>query len=120
MKKIIVAALLMISAQFAFAQEVSESARVTQEQVPVVVLEAYQKEIGDLPDGGNWTVRVKRVTDKGKMIVTPLWYTYTNRKNKEKIEVRFSPEGEIEQARGVTLLNGVSKSGVKSGEAATN
>jgi hypothetical protein len=108
MKKIIGAALLMISAQLSFAQEVSESARVTREQVPVAVIQAYEKEIGSLPEDGIWTVRIKRSTDKGT--TTPVWYKYTNRKAKEKIEVRFSPAGEIEEAKGVTLLNGVSKS----------
>jgi hypothetical protein len=116
MKKIIVAALLMISAHLSFAQEVSESARVTPEQVPVAILQAYEKEIGSLPDGGTWTVRVKRSTDKGT--TTPVWYKYTNRKSREKIEVRFSPAGEIEEAKGVTLLNGVSRS--KSGDAEKN
>jgi hypothetical protein len=116
MKKIIVAALLSISAQLSFAQEVSESTRVTREQVPVAVLQAYEKEIGALPEDGTWTVRIKRSTDKGT--TTPVWYKYTNRKAKEKIEVRFSPAGEIEEAKGVTLLNGVSKS--KSDDAEKN
>jgi hypothetical protein len=108
MKKIIVAALLMISAQLSFAQEVSESARVAPEQVPVAILQAYEKEIGSLPDGGTWTVRVKRSAVKGT--TTPIWYKYTNRNAKEKIEVRFNPSGEIEEAKGVTLLNEVSRS----------
>jgi hypothetical protein len=99
MKKIIVAALLMISA---------ESTRVTPEQVPAAVLQAYEKEIGSLPEGGTWTVRIKRSTDK--RTTTPVWYKYTNRNAEEKIEVRFSPSGEIEEAKGVTLLNGVSRS----------
>ncbi len=119
MKKIIVAALLTVSAHLSFAQEVSESVRVTAEQVPVAVLQAYEKEIGTIPDGGTWTVRVKRSSDKGKEVTVPVWYTYTNRKQKEKVEVKFSPSGEIEQSKGVTLLNGVSKS-KKSEDAETN
>jgi hypothetical protein len=111
MKKItIVFALLMISVQLCIAQEVSESLRVAPEQVPASILQSYEKEIGTIPDGGFWTVQVKRSIIKGKATTTPVWYTYTNRKNKEKIEVQFSPEGEVTQAKGVTLLNGVSKS----------
>jgi hypothetical protein len=110
MKRIIVAALLVVSAQLSFAQEISESVRVTTEQVPIAVLQAFEKEIGSIPDGGTWTVRVKRSSAKGKGSTVPVWYTYTNRKQKEKVEVRFSPVGEIEEAKGVTLLNGVSKS----------
>lgn len=110
MKKIIASALLIISAQLSFAQELSESVRMSPEQVPVVILQAYEKEIGTVPEGGTWTVRIKRSTIQGKATTTPIWYTYTNRKNKEKIEVKFSPEGEIEHSKGVTLLNGVSKS----------
>lgn len=110
MKKIIITALLIISAQFTFAQQISESARVTSEQVPVAVIQAFEKEIGSIPEGGTWTVRIKRSTALGKAAATPLWYKYTNRKDKDRIEVRFSPDGEIEEAKGVTLLNGVSKS----------
>jgi hypothetical protein len=118
MKKIIIAALLVISAQFSFAQQITESVQVTSEQVPVAVRQAYEKEIGSIPEDGTWTVRVKRSTALGKASATPVWYKYTNRKDKEKIEVRFSPEGEIEEAKGVTLLNGVSKS--KTSEAEKN
>jgi hypothetical protein len=111
MKKItIVAAVLMLSIQLCVAQEVSESVSVTPEQVPVSIIQSYEKEIGSIPEGGTWTVRVKRSTIKGKATTTPVWYTYTNRQNKEKIEVKFSPAGEVTQAKGVTLLNGVSKS----------
>lgn len=116
MKKIIAVALLMISAQLCLAQKVTQSTRVTAEQVPVAVLRAYEKEIGSIPEGGTWTVRVKRSTGSGTSSTTPVWYKYTNRSEKEKIEVRFSPAGEIEEAKGVTLLNGVSKSRTSDGE----
>ncbi len=116
MKKIIAFTLLMISAQLLFAQEISESVRVSPEQVPVTILQAYEKEIGAIPEGGTWTVRIKRSTIQGKATTTPIWYTYNNRKSKDKIEVKFSPEGKIERSKGVTLLNGVSKSDTSDAE----
>jgi hypothetical protein len=102
MKKIIAASLMMLFAGvLAHAQPVTENVKITVDQVPLSVRNAYEREIGTLPEDGSWTVRV--ILERGASHLTPkpMAYTYKNRKNKEKVEVRFTTEGEITYAKGV-------------------
>lgn len=88
------------------AQALSESVKITADQVPASIKKSYEKEFGEVPDGGNWTVRITRSTERGRLVANPVSYSYTNRNKREKIEVRFSPEGEILNSKGIARRTG--------------
>jgi hypothetical protein len=103
MKKSILLSVILFSVTLASAQVVSEKVKITTDQVPLSVKQAFEKAIGSIPDGGHWSARFNRSTTGSRVVAIPVSYTYTNRTSKEKIEVRFSPEGNILQSRGVVL-----------------
>lgn len=102
--------MVMLISSVAGAQSISESVKLTIDQVPIAVKKSYEKEFGALPQDGTWKVRITKVTDRGRVSATPLWYEYTKRNKKEKIDVRFSPEGVI------TLSKGKPKEGAPASE----
>ena len=79
----------------------SETLKISQDQVPALVKKACEKEFGEIPEGGNWSVRVNRIKEQGRVVTTPVSYTYTDKSKKDKIEVRFSPEGEVLNSKGL-------------------
>jgi hypothetical protein len=73
------------------AQALSETLKITQDQVPALIKKTCEKEFGEIPEGGNWTVRINRTKEQGRVVATPVSYTYTDKSKHDKIELRFSP-----------------------------
>jgi hypothetical protein len=90
---------------YVHAQALSESLKITLDQVPAAVKKSYEKEFGEIPQEGKWTVRVTRTNENGRAVTNPVSYSYTNKVNKEKTEVRFSPEGEVLNSKGLVKKN---------------
>lgn len=97
--------LLIVVSGYVHGQAFSESLKITKDQVPVSVRKSYEKEFGEIPEGGNWTVRMTRTTENGRVVANPISYSYINRNKKEKIEVRFSPVGEVLNSKGLARKN---------------
>jgi hypothetical protein len=83
------------------AQALSETLKITQDQVPASIKKVCEKEFGEIPEGGNWTVRINRTKEQGRVVATPVSYTYTDKSKKDKVEVRFAPDGEILNSKGL-------------------
>jgi hypothetical protein len=106
MKKIMIAFTFMLaSASVLMAQHVKKIAEVKSEQVPVAVKNAFQEDFGTIPDEGTWTVAYYVSTDGNKTSAKPVSYTFAKGKKSEKIEVRYTPEGKLESAKGLEKVN---------------
>lgn len=98
--KFILSLALVLTAAYVCAQTASESVRLSSDQVPAVVKQAYEKEFGAIPEDGDWKVRIVRISDSGRIKATPLWYSYSRRGKGTKVDLRFSPEGELKSSKG--------------------
>jgi hypothetical protein len=76
-------------------------ATINENEVPVIVRNSFEKEFGPTGDGGEWSVYYSTSRLDGKMVATPIWYTFTRTNTGEKAEVRFLPNGKLKSARGV-------------------
>jgi len=97
-------ALVMLSVVAAISQDLKKTSTITEQEVPVAVRKAFDKEFGKVPTEGNWSVTFSLHNEGAKTVATPLWYTYFKKQKKEKIEVRYTPEGKLESSKGITKL----------------
>lgn len=105
MKKIFfVFALVLVSAATLMAQGLKKTTTIQEQEVPVAVRKAFDKEFGKVPAEGNWSVTFSLQNEGAKTVATPLWYTYFKKDKKEKIEVRYTPEGKLESSKGLTKV----------------
>lgn len=86
-----------------YAQIPSEQTiKVKEEQVPISVRVALEKDFGLNPHDGLWMVHMIRTQQAGRTATAAEWYSFNKRTSKkEKIEVRYSPEGELIEAKGI-------------------
>jgi hypothetical protein len=106
MKKIIFAfALLLASASLTLAQHVKKTSSIKEEEVPVAVRNAFQEDFGKIPEDGSWTVAFYVSTEGNRTTAKPVTYTFAKRNKSEKIEVRYTPEGKLESAKGLEKVN---------------
>lgn len=82
-----------------------QTVKVEPEQVPLTVKQAFSRDFGTVPEDGYWMVSVVRIQENARVITTPQWYSFTKRNKKEKVEVRFSPEGEVLYVKGLERKN---------------
>jgi hypothetical protein len=81
---------------------IKEYVRIPLDQVPVAVRQAFEKDFGAIPDDGYWAAYVEK--SSGSTLAKPLWYSY-NKRGKDKVEVRFSPAGELTLVKGLNKKN---------------
>jgi hypothetical protein len=67
----------------------------------VVVRLAFENDFGNIPEGGYWSVNFVTIRQGSKTIAQPKWYSYLKRTKSEKIEARYSPEGELQFVKGL-------------------
>ena len=86
-----------------YAQIPSEQTiKVKVEQVPISVRVALEKDFGLHSNDGLWMVHMIRTQQGGRTATEAEWYSFNKRANKkEKIEVRYSPVGELLNAKGI-------------------
>jgi hypothetical protein len=103
MKKSLIVALfaLFVCGGTAFAQKSTfeKSKKLTDAEVPVVVVKAFQQEHSDLQDKGYWKLHYTESTENGKTTFTPEHYTYNAKKDGEKIVLTYSPAGVLENTK---------------------
>ena len=108
MKKIIVVMGMLLMAGVAMAQSgaVRQSVKILADQVPLSVRQVFEKDFGTVPQDGYWMAFVESTADGKRTSTKPIWYSYNNKKGKhEKIEIRFSPQGEVTSVKGVENPN---------------
>ncbi|MGC3947899.1 MAG: hypothetical protein QM762_25885 [Chryseolinea sp.] len=103
MKKSLIVALfaLFVCGGTAFAQKSTyeKSKKLTESEVPVAVVKAFQQEHSDLQDKGYWKLHYTEKNDNGKITFTPERYTYNAKKDGEKIVLAYSVDGVPEAAK---------------------
>jgi hypothetical protein len=87
----------------AFAQNTFEkSKKLSKDEVPVAVMQSFQKDFSNLEDKGSWKLHYTEKTENGKTVFTPEYYTFTGKNNGEKVELKFSTTGALASSKGVT------------------
>ena len=105
MKKVFLMTLfaVMVCGISAFAQSANEkSKKVTKEEVPVAVIQAFEKDFSKLEDKGSWKVYFTEKSEDGKTVFTAERYIFSGKENGEKISLTYSPTGTLENSKGVT------------------
>lgn len=82
------------------AQPVKKIQAITESEVPSAVRRSFVENYGNVTDG-TWTVAFHVLNTGGKTVAQPLSYTFKKKDGHNKVEVRFSPEGRIETAKGI-------------------
>jgi hypothetical protein len=80
---------------------VKRTSEIKLEEVPVAVRVAFEEDFGKIPEQGSWTVAFYVLTEGNKTSAKPVSYTFLKGKKSEKIEVRYTPEGKLESAKGL-------------------
>lgn len=84
----------------AFAQSINEkSKRITHDEVPAAVKQAFLKDHSDLENKGYWRVYYTEKTENGKTVFTPERYTFNGKKDGEKISLTYSKDGMPEETK---------------------
>jgi hypothetical protein len=87
----------------AFAQNTSEkSKKLSKDEVPVVVMQSFQKDFSNLEDKGYWRLHYTEKTEGGKTVFTPEYYTFTGKNNGEKVLLTYSTSGALASSKGVS------------------
>ena len=86
------------------AQPVKKTEKINEEEVPAAIRVAFMNDFGQIPEDGVWTVNFIVVSDGTKTLAKPTGYTYRKGNKQEKIEVRYSPEGKLELAKGLNKI----------------
>ncbi len=103
MKKVILIVLFAAVASIgsAFAQSINEKTkRISNDEVPVAVKQAFLKDHSDLENKGYWRVHYTEKNENGKTVFTPEKYTFNGKKDGEKITLTYSNEGTPETPKG--------------------
>jgi len=95
---------------FAFAGALAQQAfektiKLKQEEVPVSVVAAFQKDFGSISGEltkGYWSAFVSE--EPGGRI-KPISYSYKAKKGDTRFEAKYSPEGNLESAKGADKAN---------------
>lgn len=107
MKKLmLVAAFWLASAGLIFAQNgngMEKVKKLKQDEVPAIVQFSLHNEFDIAPEAGTWSLQyLKSSAGAGKPAhLKPLAYTFHQKKDGNKVEIRFSPEGMLEHAKGI-------------------
>jgi hypothetical protein len=110
MKKImIVAAVWLVSAGVIFAQGgVEKYKKVKQDEVPALVQTSLQNDFDIASEDGTWSLEYSESSaGVGKpAILKPVAYTFRQKKDGNKVEIRFSPTGKLEHTKGIEPTEG--------------
>ena len=84
----------------AIAQPVKKIQAINESEVPAAVRRSFVENFGNVSDGA-WTVAFHVLSDGIKTVAQPLSYTFKKGSGHNKIEVRLSPDGRVETAKGI-------------------
>src|SRR4051812_44885990 len=90
----------VVVAASASAQTVQRTRRVTQEEVPVTIVQSLQKDF-NVGNKGGW--RVYYTENTANATVAAQFYVFTGKSDGKKIEIYYNPDGTVDHAKGVTV-----------------
>lgn len=85
------------------AQPVKKVQTISESEVPAAVRRSLVENFGDVKDG-TWTVAFHVLSDGTKSVAQPLSYTFRKGNGQGKVEVKFSPEGRVENSKGIEKI----------------
>jgi hypothetical protein len=84
----------------AFGQAINErNKNINYDEVPAAVKQAFLKDHSDLEDKGYWRVYYTEKTENGKTVFTPEKYTFSGKKDGEKVSFTYAPDGTLENPK---------------------
>ncbi|MEJ7645080.1 MAG: hypothetical protein WKF87_10835 [Chryseolinea sp.] len=89
-----------VSGSVAFAQSFDKTKKLTESEVPVVVMKSFQKDYSDLQDKGFWKLHYSEETVGGKTVFTPGYYSFNAKKGGEKVVLTFTTDGTLDSSKG--------------------
>jgi hypothetical protein len=96
---------ILCAATTVFSQSLRKTEKINAEQVPVAILESFQKDFGKIPEDGYWTANIEIERDGARSVVKPLSYTFHKKNKDEKVEVRYAPDGKLEFVKGLEKVS---------------
>lgn len=87
------------------AQSLRKTEKINEEQVPVAIRGAFEKDFGTIPAEGYWTAHFAVEQEGARSIAVPISYTFHKRNKGEKIEVRYLPDGKLDFVKGLEKAN---------------
>jgi len=102
MKKAFLIALFaaLLAGSEAIAQSFDKTKKLTESEVPVVVIKSFQKDYIDLKDKGYWKLHYSEKTVGGKTVFTPGYYSFNAKKDGERVVLTFTTDGTLESSKG--------------------
>lgn len=101
----LVAAFWLVGAGLIFAQSgnVEKSRRVKTDEVPVLIQKRLQNDFNLISNEGIWSLQYleSRSGVNKTARLTPVGYVFRQKKDGNKIEIRFSSEGTLEHTKGI-------------------
>ncbi len=91
---------VFIGGSAAIAQSFDKTKKLTESEVPVVVIKSFQKDYSDLQRKGYWKLHYSEKTVGGKTVFTPGYYSFNGKKDGEKIVLSFTTDGTLENSKG--------------------
>ena len=79
---------------------VKQNIKLLVDQIPLLVRQAYEKDFGVLPTEG-WSAQVETTPDGNRTATKPLYYAYSKKEGGKKVEIRFTPTGEVTSVKGI-------------------
>jgi hypothetical protein len=97
----------------AFGQSMAnkKKAKIDENEVPVAVRSSFERDFGQTPKDGAWFVYFSTTQKEGRMVASPIWYTFTSNSAADKIEVRYLPDGKLKSAHGIAKKDVLRESG---------
>ncbi|MBL0745004.1 hypothetical protein [Chryseolinea lacunae] len=109
MKKLMLTLVFVAGCGLSLLAQVKKTEKIQQDEVPVSVRLAFEKDFGQAPQDGTWTVSYTMVTEGARTSAKPMWYQFTKGRGAEKIEVRYTPEAKLESSKGLTKVEDASR-----------
>ena len=98
-KSILITLFAIVLSGAAFGQSAYEKSKVVQrEEVPAAVMQAFEKDFASV-EKGTWKLYYSEKFDGSKTTFTPEHYTFTGKKDGEKIHLTYSTAGVLEDSK---------------------
>ena len=81
------------------AQTVEEIRGLKQDEVPVMIQQSLQKDFSSLTEKGKWKLIYQE--DLATRKLTPEFYTYSCKKNGERVEIYYKTDGTLDHTKGI-------------------
>jgi hypothetical protein len=101
MKKMIWFLALLITSNVLTAQGLKKTEKINDDQVPLIIREAFEKDFGPIPDGGYWMSTFTVEQQGPRSVAKPLSFTFHKKNESEKIEVKYAANGKLAAFQGL-------------------